>query len=207
MKNQTVQQRVNRMRNRASASAHETVRQNRAVLELLVSGRTKYIKFLLSTLRERDLAEEIFQQLIIKIPEWKSQLRSEDRAEAWIYRVLRNAVIDHHRRSSRGVLAMQEGGGELEIAAPEPTPALCPCAPEQLVKLKAEYQDALREVTMAGNSVQAYAAERNISSNLAYVRLHRARHSLRERLVAVCGSCAGSGSLRVHLLNFLSGTD
>jgi DNA-directed RNA polymerase specialized sigma24 family protein len=207
MANQTVQQRVNRMRNRASASAHETVRQNRAVLELLVSGRTKYIKFLLSTLRERDLAEEIFQQLIIKIPEWKSQLRSEDRAEAWIYRVLRNAVIDHHRRSSRGVLAMQEGGGELEIAAPEPTPALCPCAPDQLVKLKAEYQDALSEVTMAGNSVQAYAAERNISSNLAYVRLHRARHSLRERLVAVCGSCAGSGSLRVHLLNFLSGTD
>jgi hypothetical protein len=68
---------VNRMRNRASASAHETVRQNRAVLELLVSGRTKYIKFLLSTLRERDLAEEIFQQLIIKILEWKSQLRSE----------------------------------------------------------------------------------------------------------------------------------
>src|SRR5439155_1048824 len=88
--------------------------------------------------------------------------------------------------------AMQEGGGELEIAAPEPTPALCPCAPEQLVKLKAEYQDALREVTKAGNSVQAYPAERNISSNLAYVRLHRARHSLRERLVAVCGSCAGS---------------
>jgi RNA polymerase sigma-70 factor, ECF subfamily len=207
MANQTVQQRVNRMRNRAGASAHETVRQNRAVLELLVSGRTKYIKFLLSTLRDRDLAEEIFQQLIIKILEWKSQLRSEDRAEAWIYRVLRNAVIDHHRRSSRGVLAMQEGGGELEIAAPEPTPALCPCAPDQLVKLKAEYQDALREVTMAGNSVQAYAAERNISSNLAYVRLHRARHSLRERLVAVCGSCAGSGSLRVHLLNFLSGTD
>jgi RNA polymerase sigma-70 factor, ECF subfamily len=163
--------------------------------------------FCSSTLRDRDLAEEIFQQLIIKILEWKSQLRSEDRAEAWIYRVLRNAVIDHHRRSSRGVLVMQEGGGELEIAAPEPTPALCPCAPDQLVKLKAEYQDALREVTMAGNSVQAYAAERNISSNLAYVRLHRARHSLRERLVAVCGSCAGSGSLRVHLLNFLSGTD
>src|SRR5437868_13911677 len=132
MANQTVQQRVNRMRNRAGASAHETVRQNRAVLELLVSGRTKYIKFLLSTLRERDLAEEIFQQLIIKIPEWKSQLRSEDRAEAWIYRVLRNAVIDHHRRSSRGVLVMQEGGGELEIAAPEPTPALCPCAPDHL---------------------------------------------------------------------------
>jgi RNA polymerase sigma-70 factor (ECF subfamily) len=142
------------MRNRATASAHETVRPNRAVLELLVNGRTKYIKFLLSRLRDRDVAEEIFQQLIIKILERKSQLRSEARAEAWIYRVLRNAVIDHHRRSSRGVLAMQEGSGELEIAAPEPTPALCPCAPAQLVKLKAQYQDALRDVTMAGNSVR-----------------------------------------------------
>lgn len=91
---------------------------------------------------------------------------------------------------------MQEGGGELEIAAPEPTPALCPCAPTQLLKLKAQYQDALREVTMAGNSVQTYAAERDISSNVAYVRLHRARHSLRERLVAVCGSCAGSGCFK-----------
>jgi DNA-directed RNA polymerase specialized sigma24 family protein len=68
--------------------------------------------FCSSTLRDRDLAEEIFQQLIIKILEWKSQLRSEDRAEGWIYRVLRNAVIDHHRRSFRGVLAMQEGDGE-----------------------------------------------------------------------------------------------
>ena len=196
MANQTVQQPVNPMRNRATASAHETVRPNRAVLELLVNGRTKYIKFLLSRLRDRDVAEEIFQQLIIKILERKSQLRSEAHAEAWIYRVLRNAVIDHHRRSSRGVLAMQEGGGELEIAAPEPMPALCPCAPAQLVKLKAQYQDVLREVTMAGNSVQAYAAERNISSNVAYARLHRARHSLRERLVAVCGSCAGSGCFK-----------
>ena len=108
------------MRNRATASANETVRPNRAVLELLVNGRTKYIKFLLSRLRDRDLAEEIFQQLIIKILERKSQLRSEARAEAWIYRILRNAVIDHHRRSSRGVLAMQEGSGELEIALLNP---------------------------------------------------------------------------------------
>src|SRR5689334_10536784 len=86
MANQTVQQPVNPMRNRATASAHETVRPNRAVLELLVNGRTKYIKFLLSRLRDRDVAEEIFQQLIIKILERKSQLRSEARAEAWIYR-------------------------------------------------------------------------------------------------------------------------
>lgn len=87
MANQTVQQPVNPMRSRATASAHETVRPNRAVLELLVKGRTKYIKFLLSRLRDRDVAEEIFQQLIIKILERKSQLRSEARAEAWIYRV------------------------------------------------------------------------------------------------------------------------
>jgi len=58
MANQTVQQPVNPMRNRATASAHETVRPNRAVLELLVNGRTKYIKFLLSRLRDRDVAEE-----------------------------------------------------------------------------------------------------------------------------------------------------
>jgi hypothetical protein len=49
----------------------------------------------------------------------------------------------------------------LEIAAPEPTPALCSCAPAQLVKLKAEYQDAPR-CNRGGNSVQAYAAERNV---------------------------------------------
>lgn len=181
------------MRNRASASPSEAVQPNRALLELLVDGRAKYINFLARRLPDRELAEEIFQQIVLKVLERKSQLRSEVRAEAWIYRVLRNVIIDQHRRRSRAVLNPQEGSGELEIAAPEPTLALCPCARAQLAKLKIEHQDALREVTMAGNSAQAYAAGRNISSNVAYVRLHRARHSLRRRLIAVCGSCAGPG--------------
>jgi DNA-directed RNA polymerase specialized sigma24 family protein len=164
-----------------------------ALLQQLVTQRCKYINFLSSKLWSRECAEEILQQVTVKVLEQSSRLRSEASAEAWIYRVLRNAIADHYRRERKVPLITRRDVEELGLVVANTAPRLCPCAGNQLTKIKPQYQEALREVIMTGGSLQAYAASRKINPNLASVRLHRARKSLRQRLRKVCGSCAGAG--------------
>jgi DNA-directed RNA polymerase specialized sigma24 family protein len=176
-----------------TALSTEHTEKRRALLELVTRRRSRYLSFLRARLRDPELAEDILQQVTVKILERSSQLQSAARAEAWLFRVLRNAVADQFRSNSTGGLAVDTDAAYLAAAAASHLPVLCPCATSQLDHLKPEYEEALREVTMTGAPVASYAASRGISSNAAMVRLHRARKSLRGRLMKVCGRCAGSG--------------
>jgi DNA-directed RNA polymerase specialized sigma24 family protein len=176
-----------------TALSTEHTEKRRALLELVTRRRNRYLSFLRARLRDPELAEDILQQVTVKILERSSQLQSAARAEAWLFRVLRNAVADQFRSNSTGGLAVDTDAAHLAAAAASHLPVLCPCATSQLDHLKPEYEEALREVTMTGAPVASYAASRGISSNAAMVRLHRARKSLRGRLMKVCGRCAGSG--------------
>jgi hypothetical protein len=58
---------------------------------------------------------------------------------------------------------------------------------------KREYADLIEQVDVAGLSIEEVAAKSGITPNNAYVRLHRARKALRERLESACGKCATGG--------------
>jgi RNA polymerase sigma-70 factor (ECF subfamily) len=165
---------------------------NRA-LQLLLRDREKYLNFLTSRIRNRDLAEEVLQSVTLKVIERGHQLRIDSRAEAWLYRVLRNALTDYHRSTANPVSAAERDSSGLEIAAPVSASNPCHCATHELRQLKPEYADALRSVEMEGTSVLEYAKAHVISPNAASVRLYRARKSLQQRIMNTCGSCAGAG--------------
>jgi DNA-directed RNA polymerase specialized sigma24 family protein len=159
-------------------------------MRLLLAHRVKYLNFLFKQSRNIDVAHEIFQQVAVRVLERGIQLRSTARAEAWLFRILRNSVADHYRRGATTRLRVEAG---FEHATTTAQTNLCPCASEQLIQLKPEYREALSEVTIAGASVRAYADSHTISVNSTSVRLHRARKALKQRLIKVCGPCAGSG--------------
>ncbi len=164
-----------------------------AVMEILLHDRRKYLNFLSARLGNRELAEEILQNVVIKVLQSGSALRSQSSAEAWLYRVLRNALVDHYRRHAAASRRVE--GNVLNVATPDPGPEgrVCPCAQDQLGRLRPEYQDALRQMEMENASASSYAASRAITPNTAFVRLHRARKALRLRVQQICGTCAGAG--------------
>jgi len=83
---------------------------------------------------------------------------------------------------------------ELEAAGVSEPPAnTCRCVSGVLSTLKPEYLAAVRAVDLDGAPVEQLARAEGITPNNASVRLHRARASLRQKLSAVCGSCAGQG--------------
>src|SRR5690606_38391178 len=120
-------------------------------------------------------------------------LRNPAALQGWFYGILRNAVIDAQRRRASGARALallakdmlvEVRGEQEELTSP------CQCVETLANQLKPEYRSALQRIDVEGVQVQAYAAEEGLTSNHAGVRIHRARHALRQRVTATCGQCA-----------------
>lgn len=164
-----------------------------AVFEQLCSQRPQFLSFVRSRVADSSRAEDILQTAFARAFERGSELREVQRAEAWFYRILRNLLIDEHRKSS----ATCE---EIGLENPECVPAresqqlrICSCIGHALQELRAEYGDILRLVAVQEMPVQTYASGHGISATNASVRLHRARKALRSRLEKVCRDCAPAG--------------
>ena len=159
-------------------------------LERLTVERQAFVNFTGSLTGDNELSGDIVQQVQLKILERKLHPRNPAALRPWIYRLLRNAVIDHYRRKGTELRATEAFWRERQPKA-EGEP--CVCAQRRLDQMKPEYSDALREMEMRGLSVKKYAEQRNISTSNASVRLHRARKALRRRVEQTCGACAGAG--------------
>lgn len=169
------------------------------ILRALVDNHASFLAFLTRRVGRRDVAEEILQEAFVRSIARGSTLRDGELATAWFYRLLRNALVDHHRRRAAEQRALEAVAGEPLPAPPEPDEelmgAVCTCVGALASGLKPEYAEALRQVEIHGESVQSYAAATGITPGNAAVRLHRARDALRRRLATSCGTCAAHGCL------------
>ena len=132
----------------------------------------------------------------MKSIEKANAVRDEQSAVAWFYRMLRNAVIDHHRRAGVRSKAAEAFAREMEGAVQPPDEIreeICGCIVRLSETLKPEYADALRRIDVDGVSVASYTSEAGISPSNAGVRVFRAREALRKQVKASCGTCAEHG--------------
>jgi RNA polymerase sigma factor (sigma-70 family) len=170
----------------------------REAVDALVENHRVFLAFLEKRVGRREVAEDLLQEAFARGLDKLPEVGSEESAVAWFYRVLRNAVIDHHRRAGASERALAVLARELE-SADEPDfdmrNAVCKCVAQLAETLKPEYAAALRRVEVDGVPVQEFAREAGISANNAGVRLFRAREALRKRVAQSCGTCAEHGCL------------
>lgn len=164
----------------------------------LVDNHRQFLAFLERRLGDRALAEDLLQDAFVKSLQKEADERDETSSVAWFYRTLRNAVIDHYRRTGARNRALESFARELEDAV-EPPPELhdeiCGCVSSIASTLKPEYSDAIRRIDVEGAPVQEFAAEAGITPNNASVRVFRAREALRKQVKTTCGTCADHGCL------------
>ena len=167
------------------------------VLRVLLDNHARFLGFLERRVGSRDEAEDILQEAFVRSLGRADSLRSAESATAWFYRVLRNAIIDHHRREGTRERAFLQLAAESEASAVEPEleAAACACITAMVDTLKPEYGTALRRVDLDGLGVRAFAEEARITAGNAAVRLHRARAALRRQLSRSCGTCLTHGCL------------
>lgn len=159
----------------------------------LSDKRSVFLAFLRKRVESLEIAEDLLHATYVRAIEHLASLRDEQRAEAWFYRLLRNATIDHYRRTaSVAKVVVQEAAIDRPVDSAGRANT-CPCATRELTRLKTSYARALKDVEMDGTSVHVFASNERIAPGTASVRLHRARKALAARLRTICGSCSGQG--------------
>lgn len=182
---------------RSSTDERDDARLSSEALATILSNRDRFLGFLKRRLGSEDLARELLQEALVRGVERGGQLRDEETAVAWFYRLLRNAIIDHRRRADVAERALSRWADEMDTVQPamdaDLQGAVCACIAGLLTTLKPEYGDAIRAVDLDGAAVREFADEQGITPNNAAVRLHRARQALERSVRVTCGACAVHG--------------
>lgn len=142
---------------------------------------------LLGFVRQRitnpSLAEDLTQEIWLKVHERLPTLRDSGKLESWLYRIARNTLIDHARRSRPS----EELPENLATDTPEPElPDLRPALLRFLDQLPAEDREALRLTEYEGLTQKQLAEHLGVSLSGAKSRVQRARARLGRLLDQCC---------------------
>lgn len=163
--------------------------------------RTKVFQYSYLMCGQREDAEEVSQETLMKVFENLAQLRDPERLKAWVFRIARNACYMKRRKSVfaptqelslEAFLPASEGDGEKRKLQIADWSAL----PDDLV-LQAELREALhraiselpeiyRSVILLRDveelSTEETAGILDVGTDVVKTRLHRARLAVRQKL-------------------------
>lgn len=180
---------------------------NEPAVRTLVENHERFLAFLAARVGSRDVAEEILQGAFVKAVEKGSELRDEESAVAWFYRLLRNAVVDHWRAKGAARKAKEAWEREFDEAYEvEARGEICRCIDDLIPTLKETDADLIRRVELGEERIVDVAPALGLTANAATVRLHRARKALKEKLEVSCGTCTEHGCLECTCRSGATGT-
>jgi RNA polymerase sigma-70 factor (ECF subfamily) len=145
-------------------------------------------RFLRSRVGDRDVAEDLLQEVFLRLHERREPIAELERIDAWLFRVAGNVAIDHLRR--RGALELSEGSEPSEepqlVDEDQPTRVLSAWLSSQVAELPEHYREVL-ELTEREGLSQREAAERlGLPYSTLKSRVQRGRDLLHAELLRCC---------------------
>ncbi len=148
----------------------------------------RLLRFIRARVEDDAGAEDILQEVFLKIHARIGSLRDEERLDGWVWQITRNAIADHHRGRRQTVAlpealpAPEDGEAEVEEAARW----LLPAVRATIDALPEPYREALLATEFDGLTQQELANRAGISVSGAKSRVQRAREKLKELLLECC---------------------
>lgn len=179
------------------------------ITSLLAQSRNDFLRYLQRHLRNGDQAEEVLQDFHLRVILKAGQIRDSASTMAWLRAVLKSVLADHFRRQAAERQAKQAMIAEWMTLRPdlsdESDQATCECFYKLLPTLKPEYAEALHRIDLAQERREEVAHSLGITTGNMRVRLHRARHALRQALERSCGQCRRKGCFHVQEMPLTNG--
>lgn len=143
-------------------------------------------RFIRRRVRDPETAEDLLQDVYLKIHTRVGDLRDEERLQAWVYRVARNAIADHYRAKRP-----TEELGDVPYLPDDPVDAEAAERLSRSVRLFLDtlpppYREALVRTEDEGLTQVQLARRLGISVSGAKSRVQRARARLKALLLACC---------------------
>jgi len=149
------------------------------------SGRLR--QFIRSFGTDSDEAEDILQEVFVRVHRGIDSLRDCGKLQSWIFQITRRAVFDHFRRRRPSVsyceclpLIKEDESGDTVASR------LAASLEELLASLPEPYRTALQRSEIEGLPQKDLAKALAISYSGAKSRVQRARQMVKERLLQCC---------------------
>jgi len=152
-------------------------------------------------------AEDIVAEVLARIHQHLGSVEDQERVTAWVFRVARNAITDHYRRTGRRREAL-----DADVDQPDPDGAdawlddqdvaladLASCIRPLVEALPPDYRRALELTDLEGRTQAEAAALENVSVSGMKSRVHRGRRLF---LALVRDCCEVTTDSRGELVDF-----
>jgi len=140
--------------------------------------------FLARTIGDRAAAEDLVQDVFVRILKYRQTYRDDSRFETWVYRIARNARADYFKRQ-RATERLPEGDDEVPAHGPGPAQQLeldrdAKRLKRALMQLPEEKRELLVLARYRKMKYEQIAALLDVDPGVVKVRVHRALKELRE---------------------------
>lgn len=162
------------------------------------SGRLR--NFIRGRIGNREDAEDLLQEVFLKIHLHIDALKDALRPEAWIYRVARNAIIDFYRRQRPEESADEQWLQQL----PDPEDAdmmreMIGCLSPYIAQLPEKYRVVIEMSELKGMPHKRIAAKLGLSVSAIKSRVQRAREMIRNDFEHHCKIKLGPHGMLVRI--------
>jgi RNA polymerase sigma-70 factor (ECF subfamily) len=142
--------------------------------------------FVRARVEDEDTAEDILQEIFIRIHAKAGTLRDMGKLQSWVYQIARNALIDYYR-SRRTTVELPETLGSWEDDYEDDLAAELTADVREMVETLPEpYREALMLTYYEGLSQKELAKRLGLSYSGAKSRVQRARQRVRDMLMTCC---------------------
>jgi RNA polymerase sigma-70 factor (ECF subfamily) len=150
------------------------------------------LAFIARRVRDRDTAEDILQDVMLRIHRHAGELEHVSAIGAWVHQIARNAITDHYRRAAQrrehvaGIDVGDDEAIEPETVGDTARSEIAACLRPLLDELPPAHREALALTELGGLSQADAARQLGISGSGMKSRVQRGRNQLKSLLVACC---------------------
>jgi len=144
------------------------------------------LAFIDSKVNDRAIAEDILQEVFVKVYQKLDLLTEQDKLQPWLYQICRNTIIDYYR-SKKLIMINSHLDAEATVEPiPQDLSQLNRCIRILINDLPDKYNDIIMRSDLQGEKQQAIAQDYKLTLAAVKSRVIRGREQLRKKLQACC---------------------
>ena len=145
-------------------------------------------RFIRRRVADDHVADDLLQETFVRVHRNIGTLQEADRLVAWVYRITRNVIHDHHRKAANSTVALVDfdPADDGDAHPVQGRCGGCDWLNEMIRSLPEGYREAVQFAEVEGLSQQEVADRLGLSLSGAKSRIQRGRVMLKDALDRCC---------------------
>lgn len=156
--------------------------------QIWVDYNDTLLKYIKHRVGDQFDAEDILQDVYVRIYKNIDSLKYLEKLESWIYNIAKNAIIDYYRKKKDTPMEMSyfESKYTKDDSNNNMNDEISRCIGTMINELPLSQKEAIRQHDIKGKKHKEISKESNISVSSSKMRVHRGKAKLKEILLECC---------------------